>query len=167
MYCQVQEIPLVDPGSSVVFSCSKTVIDNLRLSGISWDGGRIEFGCTSREDMIGTMSSLNPQKLSTLKVYDKNSTCIKNYQFDYEYFNGSYTGSYKQAFKRLKLTKLSDVSDSNNNHAFSYYEGQMPAKNSKNTDYWGYYNGSQQKDTYYCTAVYGGKTYKGADKALS
>lgn len=153
------------PGSSVVFSCSKTVIDNLRLSGISWDGGRIEFGCTSREDMIGTMSSLNPQKLSTLKVYDKNSTCIKNYQFDYEYFNGSYTGSYKQAFKRLKLTKLSDVSDSNNNHAFSYYEGQMPAKNSKNTDYWGYYNGSQQKDTYYCTAVYGGKTYKGADKS--
>lgn len=153
------------PGASIVFSCNKTVIDNLRLSKISWDGGYIDFGCTSRDDMIGTLSSLNPQKLSTLKVYDKANTCIKNYQFDYDYFNNNYTGSYKQVFKRLKLTKLSEVSDTNNNHVFSYYEGQMPAKNSKNTDYWGYYNGSQQKDNYYCTASYGGKTYRGADKS--
>lgn len=83
------------PGNNLYYSCNKTVIENLRLSKISWDGGFVEFNCSSREDMIGDNLSLSPQKLNTLKVYDKNSICIKAYEFDYDYFNNNYTGSYK------------------------------------------------------------------------
>lgn len=155
---------LCGPGNNVIYSCSKTVIDNLRLSSISWNSGRIEFNCTSREDMIGLSASPSPQRLSTLRIYDNANTCIKSYQFDYEYFNNSYTGSYKQVFKRLKLSKLSDSNDTTFNYKFSYNEGNLPAKNSKNTDYWGYYNGISQNSSYYCTAKYNNAVYAGANK---
>lgn len=152
------------PGNNLVYSCNKTVIENLRLSKISWDGGFVEFNCSSREDMIGNNLSLSPQKLSTLKVYDKNNLCIKAYEFDYDYFNNNYAGSYKQAFKRLKIKGLKNLLSTNENYEFIYNEGSLPAKNSKNTDYWGYYNGTSQESEYYCTAQYGDKIYKGADK---
>lgn len=152
------------PGNNIVYSCSKTVIENLRLSQISWDGGRIEFNCSSREDMIGTNNSLMPQKLNTMKVYNNDGSCIKSYQFNYDYFNAKYSKNYKHVFKRLKLIGFQNSLDENDNYSFTYIEGDLPAKNSNNTDYWGYYNGSSQGSEYYCTADYGGKIYKGADK---
>ncbi len=152
------------PGNNLVYSCNKTVIENLRLSKISWDEGFVEFNCSSREDMIGSYPTLSPQKLSTLKVYDKSGNCIKAYEFDYEYFNNNYAGSYKQVFKRLKIKKIKNLLSINENYEFIYNEGNLPAKNSKNTDYWGYYNGTSQGSEYYCTAQYSDKIYKGSDK---
>ncbi len=38
-------------GSNTRYSCSKTVIESYRLSGISWDNGSVSFTASSREDM--------------------------------------------------------------------------------------------------------------------
>lgn len=152
------------PGGGVVYSCSKAVTEALRLSKITWDGGAIEFGCTSREDVVGNDGLPSPQKLSTLQVFDKNGNCIKNYRLDYDYFNNSYTGSYIHAFKRLKLNKLTNLLDAGNEYEFTYNEGTLPVKNSRNTDFWGYYNGSMQKGEYYCPAQYAGSSYNGGNK---
>lgn len=152
------------PGNDIRYSCNKTIVEGLRLSQIIWDGGRIDFNCTSREDMVGVIDGPQQQKLSTLKVYDKNSVCVKSFQFDYDYFNSSYQGTYKHVFKRLKLTKLTDTADANNIHVFAYNEGTLPPKNSKNTDFWGYYNGRSFGAQYYSNLMYNNKFYEGADK---
>ncbi len=156
---------LCGPGTNAIYSCSKAIIENLRLSKITWDGGHIDFNCSSREDQVGETASMAPLKLHSLRVYNKKGACVKGYDFHYDYFNNYYKGSYEHVFKRLKLNKLSDVSDTNNQHQFTYNEGYLPAKNSKNTDFWGYYNGKSFESEYYCTVTYNGKSYKGADKA--
>lgn len=153
------------PEASVQFTCDKTVVESLRLSGISWDGGSISFTCGSREDVRGSGTAGAPQKLNSLKVSDSSGNRVKEYAFGYGYFNSSYTGDYPHVFKRLKLNSLTDVAVPDYGYDFSYLEDKtMPAKNSRNTDYWGYWNGKVYGDTYYSAANYGGKVYSGVSK---
>lgn len=151
-------------GTKVTYSVSKTAVQSKRLSQISWAGGTVRLEYTDREDMVGYYSSEKPKKLSALKVADRNGNVIKDYALDYEYFNPVYTYANPQVYKRLKLQKLTDRKIPGYEYTFGYAEGQLPAKNTRNTDYWGYYNGTNQGADYYPAAVYNGVAYTGGKK---
>lgn len=149
----------------VVYSCIKTLVNTWRLSKISWNSGYVVFEGSTREDEKGILTSTNPQKLNSIIVYNKINQIVKKVNFNYDYFNRSYTGIYPHVFKRLKLTGISEPLAENCKYKFDYYEGSLPAKNSKNTDYWGYYNGINQGANYYCPITYNNVAYEGADKS--
>ncbi|GHV36539.1 hypothetical protein FACS1894178_7870 [Bacteroidia bacterium] len=133
------------------YSRSKSKQYSYRLKRIDWDFGHIDFEGFDRYDLYGT--NANAQCLQRMFIYDKNDVQVKGYYFTYEYFNNSYTGEYTHVMKRLKLQNVKEfgnVYQSNNSgYTFSYHEGNMPAKNSKNVDYWGYNNGSNYGADYY------------------
>lgn len=138
------------PGGPIVnaptYSKSKIVSENLFLKRITWDNGSIDFVTSSRQDMIDANS---PSKIDVVKILDKNNDIVKGIKFDYDYFNNGYSGSYSWVFKRLKLISVSDLNETGIKHSFTYNEGELPAKNSLNKDWWGYYNGkSYGKDAY-------------------
>lgn len=148
-----------------VYSCSKSVVDTWRLSKIVWDAGSVTFVTSDRVDVKASSSGSSPRKLDAIKVCDNNGKLVKKLELNYDYFNNNYTGPYPHVFKRLKFLSLTDPSDANFSYTFSYFGGSLPAKNSKNTDYWGYYNGVDQGADYYCPMKYNGKLYDGADKS--
>lgn len=151
-------------GTRVLYNCTKTTISTQRLSQISWRGGKILFEGTDREDIISFFTSESPKKISAIKIFDRNNKLIKNYGFEYTYFNNENKNGFPQVFKRLKLVKLIDGSGANGTYEFNYADGILPAKNTKNTDFWGYYNGSIQKMDYYSSTVFNGRLYNGGDK---
>jgi YD repeat-containing protein len=138
--------------ASTQYSKSKAMYDNLRLSEITWQGGSVKFIVSDREDMVGD-NSYKPKKLDRLDIYDKSNNRIKSFSLNYIYFNNNRTGNYQYVFKRLKLNQLTELSSTltpmNTGYQFLYHEGDIPAKNSKNTDYWGYNNGKAYGAGYY------------------
>ena len=156
---------IVSPAGQTVYSCSKTLIETWRLSSITWEAGRVDFYCSGRSDEIGMTGYNPPLKLDSIKVTNNEGLMVKGMSFSYSYFNNNYSGNYPQVFKRLKLTSVTDLGDPTLTHSFLYHEGNMPAKNSKNTDYWGYYNGVGQGSDYFCPINYMGTVYIGADKS--
>ena len=151
-------------GTRVSYSSNKTVIRSCRPTGIIWKGGRVEFGYTNRDDIVGYNNYGTPQKVSSIKVYNTIGTLIKDYAFQYDYFNSTASGSYAHLEKRLKLTGLVDRLSDNASYEFGYLSGSLPKKNTRNTDYWGYYNGSSQGASFYPPAVYDGALYTGGHK---
>lgn len=150
-------------GTRASYSCSKTIIRSYRLTGIVWKGGRMELGHTDREDIVPYGSDGSVRKVSTLKVYNADGTLIRDYAFRYDYFNRLKTGPYAHVEKRLKLTALDDCL-TDTGYEFGYIGGDLPKKNSRNTDYWGYGNGSSQGVDFYPPAVHNGTAYMGGDK---
>ena len=145
-------------------SVSKTSQNNWRLSEIIWDGGSIIFSPSDREDMYGST-----KRLDKINIYDKNNNVVKGYDFNYSYFNNNYTNAtYQHVYKRLKLESLkergTDDSFMNQGTSFSYFDGELPPKNSKNTDYWGYNNGADYKTNYCMAYTIGTSVYGGAIK---
>ena len=145
------------------YSTNKAVYETYRLNRINWDNGYIEFNTSEREDM--KQASNSPQKLENVRIYNQSGLLVKGYNFSYSYFNEEKTGTYDYVFKRLRLDKITDYFDANYKYAFNYFGGTFPAKNSKDTDYWGYCNGKSYGGNYYCKAYYGGSSYAGADKS--
>ncbi|MDL2212980.1 hypothetical protein LJC29_03330 [Bacteroides sp. OttesenSCG-928-N06] len=119
------------------YSVSKSECISYRLTKIQWDGGYIDFIPLDRFDLKGTAKAL-----SSIKVYNKLNRIIKQFDFTYSYINNSYYGQTDKEYlyMRLKLDKVKDYY-LNRGYDFSYFGGTMPAKNSKNVDYWGYHNG--------------------------
>ncbi|NDV97466.1 hypothetical protein D0T84_21595 [Dysgonomonas sp. 521] len=131
------------------YSLSKTETSGYRLSKIAWDGGYIDFIPGDRNDLNGTAKRLN-----NIKVYNKSNTLVKQFNFNYSYFNSS---SYSYIHTRLKLTQVYENKSysvgSIPAYKFSYNEGTIPAKNTKNTDYWGYHNNGKY-GAMYCPKQY-------------
>jgi len=130
------------------YSTSKSSGDGFRLSKITWDGGYIDFIATDRLDLNGTAKAL-----SSIKVYNKSNTIIRQFGFEYSYFNDNYSNTTQEKryiYMKLKLNRVYENSEKG--YRFSYFEGTLPAKNSKNTDYWGYYNNGRYGANY-CAKV--------------
>ena len=148
-------------GQSKLYTRSKVVNKALRLKTISWDYGRVEFLADRRQDLNGDAKCLNQ-----IKVYNINNDVVKSASFHYSYFNGDVNHEYAYVFKRLRLDALS-LSGISNDYIFNYYSGTLPAKNTKNVDYWGYPNG-RDYGTDYCVGVYvNDAKYKGVSKPSS
>lgn len=147
------------------YSTNKAVYETYRLDRINWDNGSVVFNTSDREDMKQTVNS--PQKLENVRIYNQSGLLVKGYNFSYSYLNGEKTGSYDYVFKRLRLDKITDYFDINCKYVFNYFAGTLPAKNSKDADYWGYYNGKSYGGNYYCKSFCAGTYYAGADKSSS
>ncbi|MBK6267397.1 RHS repeat protein [Marivirga sp. S37H4] len=101
-----------------------------RLSGITTSSGdSIAFiSNTARQDLSGAY------QLDRMEVYKYNHFILAH-QFYYGHFSNN----------KLKLTKVIQVDENQeelNPYSFDYFEGSLPALNSKSQDYWGYYNGA-------------------------
>lgn len=136
-------------GANKLYTRSKVVNKALRLKNITWDFGRVEFSAGNREDIKG-----NAKYLSKMTVYNQNGDMVKSVSFRYSYFNEDIDNEYDYVFKRLRLDALS-MNGIPNDYVFEYYGGDMPAKNTKNVDYWGYPNGRDYGDNY-CVGVFTG-----------
>lgn len=172
--CRKYTIPRLNgsiEAECIRYSKSKSRQRNLRLSQIEWDGGKVEFIPLNRQDVNGTTRALN-----SIRIYDKNNNLLKGFKFEYDYFNNNTTEEKAYVFKRLKLNKVKEVRyvtntngtrsfiPLNNGYSFNYFEGSMPAKNSKNTDHWGYHNGSNYGEDYYASIAYYPYVLSGATK---
>lgn len=155
-----------DEGLSSYYQ-SKTVNEALRLKRIDCDFCHIVFSASNRLD-IKTSKTYPSKKLDCISIYNSENKHIKDITFDYDYFNSEKAGTdYDYVFMRLKLKSILD-SSIGLPHIFSYHEdNSMPAKNSKNTDFWGYYNGRDYGAEYNVAAVVNGVYQKGVNKAAN
>lgn len=142
---------------------SKILNSARRLTRIDYDNGYVLFTGSNRYD-IKTESGSHAKRLDAISIYNKSSKLIRRFAFEYSYFNPNYEGdNYENVFTRLKLDRITD-NTIGNPYEFTYFSGILPAKNSKNTDYWGYYNG-REYGANYCIGVYcNGEKYSGVKK---
>ncbi|WP_265131353.1 DUF5977 domain-containing protein [Chryseobacterium oranimense] len=133
--------------------CNKQTIDESFIEKIEFTNGRIEFAWSDREDINKS------KKLSSIKIYN-NYKLIKQYDFNYEYFiatdnhntNAIVTwigASDNKVFThRLKLLNVIE-SLTNEKYSFEYNSTyNLPNKLSFSSDFWGYYNGQNNSDTF-------------------
>ncbi len=157
---------VTDMGLSSYYQ-SKTVNEALRLKRIDCDFCHVTFSASDRSD-IKTGKTYPSRKLDCISVTNCNGQHIKDITFDHDYFNSEKEGSdYDYVFMRLKLKSILD-SSIGQPHVFSYYEdNSMPAKNSNNKDYWGYFNGGNYGAEYNVAAEVNGVYHKGVNKAAN
>ncbi|GAA3594124.1 hypothetical protein GCM10022396_09140 [Flavivirga amylovorans] len=129
-----------------------------RLSKITFANGSVEFkeNPIARED-IATSYNNASYNLQYINVYNKHSTCIKKYKFNYKYLTGGgdnviantpYSDpSYTKWMLLASLEELSPVSTKKLTHYFSYDETYIPSRRTSCAqDYWGYYNGAETNE---------------------
>ena len=139
---------------------SKHVHSSKRLSRIDFDYGYITFASSDRYDIKGSS-----KRLDRISVFSTDGSLIKTIDFDYGYFNPEYIDDeYENVFLRLKLNAVHD-SSMENPYTFTYNEQHtLPAKNSKSTDYWGYYNGRSYGAQYPVGVYYNSYEFDGYRK---
>lgn len=107
------------------------------ISEISFDGGRIVFYASDREDKYG-------KKLDEINVINSNNEVVKQIVFTYSYFLSEPIDNNNRT-KRLKLEniKINDEPP----YVFSYNAQKLPSKRSLAYDHWGYYNGEDDNES--------------------
>ena len=154
--------------SGLAYSSRKNLIDGKRLVEIRWRGGVLQLEAEDRDDILPYAADAKPKAIKAIRIEDGEGNLVKRWLFDYGYFNPSSSGQYPHLFKRLKLEAVKDALADSIGYGFTYDEsGQLPAKNTRNTDYWGYFNGSTQGKDYVCPVVMDGLLYTGGDKEVS
>lgn len=144
---------------------SKNTVKALTLSRIEYDFGTVYFRCSNRDD-IKTLGHKS-RKLDKISIYNKQSSLIKEVNFEYDYFNANHLeDDFNYLYLRLKLKRITDDSVERP-YQFSYdnENSEMPVKNSKNTDYWGYYNGKTYGKNYCPEGEYLGVKLEGVNKS--
>ncbi|WP_435624308.1 hypothetical protein [Flagellimonas sp.] len=152
-------IPYVDygPQNSKTVSCNITGFQAVQLTKIHGDFGEVNFTLSSREDIssryqtsqfnqfASVIPSGNPiERLTGITVKNSLNQTIKTITFNNQsYFNtdeNADTGSYKKE-KYIRL-KLDGVTVNDQTYSFDYIQpNDLPPKDSKDEDFWGYYNG--------------------------
>lgn len=143
-----------------IYTINKTELESKRLTKITWRGGYVvfEYG-KPREDLIRasitTFDAADSSKpLTDIKVYDINNFLVRHWRMSYDYFNSTAPDiqpNRRHLFKRLRLNTVKDMLTEQEPYSFCYYDSiPMPVKNTKNLDFWGYYNGVSQGEQYYC-----------------
>lgn len=137
----------VDGGSTEIgrerihcFKYSQSQICQSRLKRVVFDGGSVEFGTIARNDLQAWGQT--PQKLNSIDIKDKVGNPVKSFGFEYDYMGT--VGDYLSSRLMLKSVYEKWHTEKNGVYKFSYIEGNLPAKNSNQTDPWGYYNGPLQ-----------------------
>ncbi|WP_131799208.1 hypothetical protein, partial [Chryseobacterium contaminans] len=132
---------------------NKQRIDENYIQRIEFTNGRVEFSWDDREDVY------NSKKLVSVKIYN-NYKLIKQYDFNYDYsvandnLNTAKVASWLTApnnkifTHRLRLLGLTE-SLTNEKYSFDYNTTyNLPNKLSFSVDFWGYYNGQNNDDTF-------------------
>ena len=154
----------IGDNATELVSASITGMDNYYLTGISGPFGTIDFNLSNREDIFtaeafrkligasswyfvtqkGSYSSNMPdlsRRLDGMSVKNSNGKLIKDIAFNQSYFDQNHSGSLDA--KRYLRLKLDDVVINDQKYSFEYEQSEnLPAKDSKDVDFWGYYNGA-------------------------
>ena len=131
-------------------SYSLNAVQTVRLSRIIYESGEVAFE-------YGNMRcDLNGDKiLQYIKIKDASGNLLRTFAFKYTY-NGwsgsdaatvpSDCGNRLDVNLRLMLTEIAELDPTGRDfkppYKFSYNEGNLPPRNSKAQDYWGYFNGA-------------------------
>lgn len=114
------------------------------LNKIKFEKGEIDFNLTNRDD-FNALKNMSYKKISNLYVKNNNGEIIKNIQFNYDYlisqtnWNCTSTTPSLQDIKRLFLNEIK-INDQTY-RKFKYNNTLLPPKTSYATDFWGYFNG--------------------------
>lgn len=144
---------------------NKSLTSGWRLLNIVWKDNILSFSHENREDICrySTADSI-PQRITGIKVINKDSRLIKDLRFQQSYFSDGSFHHHPHLFKRLRLDGITDILSDSCRYQFSYYGYALVPKNTHNTDYWGFPNGSQQLENYLCSVSYNGSQYLGGNK---
>lgn len=150
-------------------SSSSAFIESPVISEISWSMGRLAFRYSSlkREDTEydGIYHPYTNSVLENITLYDNNYNRIKNFHLITSYFqstlpdlnnltelklNGDFSNLERILSKRLRLDELIEEGRTENDKKppfiFNYNNTPLPHRESLETDYWGYYNKSNNAD---------------------
>jgi YD repeat-containing protein len=116
--------------------CGTTVsISGKFINRIDFPGGKVDFTSASRLDLSGLF------RITSMIVSNYNGQQVKKYLFDNDQYFES--GCSTALCKRLKLEAVTEVGRNSSQlppHLFEYNMEALPARNSNDTDHWGYYN---------------------------
>lgn len=126
------------------YNYSYSKIEQCRLASISFEGGKVEFTTTDREDIESAESGKKIQKLSSIRISDMSGKVIKTTLLEYKYLLSRTENTTRGYDDRLLLTKVYDVVGTKKNDVYTleYNMGNLPSKSSPSVDAWGFYNGS-------------------------
>jgi YD repeat-containing protein len=121
-----------------------------RLESIYFDGGYVRFNYTS-----GRLDLKGASRLNSIEIRNQKHTFLKRFDFKHDYFHTECGSRYYQDCYRLKLVEILESSDDGTVKApyeFKYNEFtnsdlNLPARNSKDQDFWGYYNDKKNLTT--------------------
>ena len=140
-------------GQNIVSYCkNNTTVTALRLDHIITSNGvRVDFiAATARNDLSGS------RRLDQILI-KKDGQFVQGFNLEYGYFGNN---------TKLKLNEIYPIGNQSgtlqlNGYIFEYFPGTFPAIDSKDQDFWGYYNQannfsslipSYKNDTYYVNA---------------
>ena len=150
-------------GLNGVLSGGNWKVNKGYLSAIKTENFNIHFYASGRNDLAGS------QKLDSIVVSSRwTGKRLRKYSFNYSYFESCSIGGNYMAFPqkdtytqedlaatdnkfklRLKLTSVDEISGDGRSLTTSFFyheENLLPLKTSCARDYWGYYNGKENKN---------------------
>lgn len=144
---QENESYIVNP---IQTNIEKTLTNSKKLKEINYNSGlsKIEFVLKAgRQDLINQNSFLESIKIQNKAdgVEPATFKLLNQVFFEYTYFNPLYSELNSYKIQRLKLERIFDL-DSNNIHSFKYSDINLPAKDSKSQDLFGYFNNASNSD---------------------
>ncbi|HCA05695.1 MAG TPA: hypothetical protein DEO71_00715 [Chryseobacterium sp.] len=124
--------------------------NQLMVSKISGAFGNTTFTYTDRED-----SSLG--KISNIIIKNSNSQKVKNIDFVYQYatapdniFQNPEANMFQSGVMSKRLILKEMITDQRDRYGFDYYDlTTFPRRDSYAVDYWGFYNGGVNNQTYF------------------
>ena len=118
---------------SIKNESSNITVSTRYISTITTSGGYMYFTWnTNREDISGGRS------LANIRVNNRSGNQVQKIRFDYSYFSDS--GCTGSLCKRLRLDAVYDLS-ATPLYTFQYNTSvNLPSRDSKNFDHWGYFN---------------------------
>lgn len=130
------------------------------LRKIKFKEGEVEFISASdpREDMGQALNlhALSPKYIEQIKVRNYHNEVIKAFHLDYEYVenndvSNTFSIYHNEPKKRLFLKSVQQFTQNNDSlppYQFIYSDILLPNRFSNSIDWWGFYNGKQNGDTY-------------------
>ncbi len=135
----------------------RTSVSGLRLTSIRTKNYQVSFiAKTQRQDVVSYAGNPYPYRLDSVKIFNKENQCIRQYLLSYSYFTSTTAtdawvgilalmNNDVSDTKRLKLLSVKefsgDASLAKPAHVFTYNEAyQLPRRISYDQDHWGYSN---------------------------
>lgn len=138
------------PKTSYRYYClSYTSNDQLLLKKISFNGGEINIDYGDREDIVFDDFGKKAKKADWLTIKNKSNNYVSRVRFNHSYLENRVedlslgAAEQKALNSRLLLDGITIYRNSGSpdqNYKFTYNTEPLPCKNSRHTDYWGYYN---------------------------
>ena len=149
-----------EPVGSPLMSASFNAFHVSYLTRISGDFGEVSFVLEDRHDLLSpaefsrlanktwepavTPNEFIAKKVSSVVLKAPDGSEVKRATLHHSYFNSQWEENIDQvSYIRLKLDKVSIEEKTYN---FNYHKpDQLPRKDSKSTDFWGFYNGKENR----------------------